>query len=170
MFTKICKVVLWIGVVACFILSIVFSTLVHGWEFLVMLGGWVATLIIFSSFGMVIEMADNIRKSREFLETMSRNNGAQTNNVQPATNVANVQQPVNTASVQPTVNVASVQQPAKVTNVQQPVNVANNTPSEPWVCPKCGHTNSGSYKYCEDCDARKPSNFAVQQSVDNNKS
>lgn len=161
MFTKICKVVLWIGVVACFILSIVFSTLVHGWEFLVMLGGWVATLIIFSSFGMVIEMADNIRKSREFLETMSRNN---------VTHSTNVQQPVFTNNIQQPINVASVQQPAKVTNVQQPVKVANSTPSEPWVCPKCGHTNSGSYKYCEDCDARKPSNFAVQQSVDNNKS
>ncbi len=76
MFTKICKVVMWIGIVACFVLSIVFGTSVKGWEFLVMLGGWIATLVIFSCFGMFIEMAENIRESRELLETMS--------NAQPA--------------------------------------------------------------------------------------
>ena len=86
MFTKISKVVLWIGVVACFILSIVFGTSVHGWEFLVMLGGWVATLIIFSAFGMVVEMAENIRESRELLEKMSRNSASST---APASEVSN---------------------------------------------------------------------------------
>lgn len=170
MFTAISKAFLWIGVVAGIVASIMLGSTVSGNGFWITLGCIVATLIIFSFYGMIVEISSNIKKSRKLLEEMSRNNGAQTNNVQPATNVSNVQQPVNTASVQPTVNVASVQQPVTVTNVQQPVKVANSTPSEPWVCPKCGHTNSGSYKYCEDCDARKPSNFAVQQSVDNNKS
>lgn len=76
MFTNISKVILWIGIAAGFIASIVLGTMVSGWEFLVMLGGWVATLIIFSLYGMIVEMSSNIKKSRELLETMS--------NTQPA--------------------------------------------------------------------------------------
>lgn len=71
MFTKISKVVMWIGIVVCFVLSIIIGTQFRGIEFWVMLGGWTATLVIFSSFGMIVEIAENIKKSREILEIMS---------------------------------------------------------------------------------------------------
>ncbi len=152
MFTKISKVVLWIGVVACFILSIVFGTTVKGWEFLVMLSGWVATLIIFSAFGMIVEMADNTGKSRKLLEEilMSKNNVSQTNSV-PVSTPAN--------SAQPSYDLSSIAADIKA-NVKPTV---KNISYEPWACPKCGHSNSGSYKFCENCDARRPSNVTVQQ-------
>ena len=129
MFTKISKVVLWIGIVAGFVLSRVFGTSVKGWEFLVMLGGWIATLIIFSAFGMSVEKSENIRRSRELLETMSRN-GAQTLSI-----------PGSTSSSEASNGKASL--------------LAASQASDYWKCPTCGYSNFGTRKYCEKCDTPK---------------
>lgn len=145
MFTKISKVVLWIGVVACFILSIAFGTSVKGWEFLVMLGGWVATLIIFSVFGMVVEMAENIRESRELLETMSRNS-AQTNSISSTA-------PASVAS--PSYNPSAISNENRTPSVQQNGKPSLIAANGGWRCPSCGLFNAGSRKYCENCDSPK---------------
>lgn len=129
MFTKISKVVMWIGIVACFVLSIVIGTQFRSIEFLVMLGGWAATLVIFSSFGMVIEIAENIKKSREIIEKMSRND----------------------TEAKGIISAASASEVSNTKASLFPSSVA----SDYWKCPMCGATNSSARRYCEKCDTPK---------------
>lgn len=129
MFTKISKVVMWIGIVACFVLSIVIGTQFRSIEFLVMLGGWAATLVIFSSFGMVIEIAENIKKSREIIEKMSRND----------------------TEAKGIISAASASEVSNTKASLFPSSVA----SDYWKCPTCGATNSSARRYCEKCDTPK---------------
>lgn len=129
MFTKISKVVMWIGIVACFVLSIVIGTLFRGIEFWVMLGGWTATLVIFSSFGMIVEIAENIKKSREIIEKMSRNDIQAKGIISPT--------------------------PAgEVSNAKASL-FASSEASDYWKCSMCGAVNFGTRRYCEKCDNPK---------------
>lgn len=142
MFTKISKVVMWIGIVACFVLSIVIGTQFRGFGFWVMLGGWAATLVIFSSFGMVIEMAENIKKSREIIETMSRND-TEAKGILSAASASEVS---NTK--------ASLFPSSEVSNAKASL-FPSSEASDYWKCPTCGATNSGTRRYCEKCDTPK---------------
>ena len=128
MFTNISKVILWIGIAAGFIASIVLGTMVSGWEFLVMLGGWVATLIIFSLYGMIVEMSSNIKKSRELLETMS--------NTQPAPPARQTKEEVNE-------------------NTEE-VNEDSEDDDDMWKCYKCKCFNEVSSTFCIYCGTPKP--------------
>lgn len=158
MFTRLSKVVLWIGLIGCFIFSIMLGVSTQSeWGFWVTLGGWVATLVIFSGFGMIVELANNIKDSRDYLENISRNGITQSNNT--------------TTDTSASYNLTSPAKEIKSSDSKPPVANTNNTPKNvsyaPWECPKCGHSNLGSYKFCEDCDARRPSNVPIQTSANN---
>lgn len=129
MFTKICKVVMWIGIIVCFVLSIIIGRLFRGIEFWVMLGGWTATLVIFSSFGMIVEIAENIKKSREIFEKMSRNETQAK-------------------------GILSAASSNEVSNAKASL-FASSEASDYWKCPMCGATNFGTRRFCEKCDAPK---------------
>ena len=74
MFTKISKVLLWIMVIGGVITSFaVGSNDRMGWFIPV---GLIATLLILAGIGVVVEMADNILRSREILEEISRKMGS----------------------------------------------------------------------------------------------
>ncbi|MGN0668963.1 MAG: hypothetical protein ACI4JZ_00295 [Oscillospiraceae bacterium] len=134
MFTNISKVILWIGIAAGFIASIILGTRIPGWEFLVMLGGWIATLIIFSLYGMIVEMASNINKSRKLLETMS--------NTQPALPARQTKEEVNE-------NIEGVYEDF------EEVYEDSEDDDDMWKCEKCKCFNEVSSTFCIYCGTPK---------------
>ncbi len=75
MFTKIANIILGLGVAAGLIGSIPWGVSIgkgtNGFiGFLFVLIGWIVTFVIFTFFGMIVEMANNISKSREYLEML----------------------------------------------------------------------------------------------------
>lgn len=132
MFTKICKTVMWIGIVVCFVLSIVIGMQFRGIEFWVILGGWAATLVIFSSFGMIIEIAENIKKSREILEIMS--------NTQSAPPVRQTREEVN----------------ENTEDINENDEDINEDDDDMWKCSKCKCFNEYLSTFCIYCGAPKP--------------
>lgn len=78
MFTKINKVVLWIFIIGGAIASIAVGASVKGMGWFVPVG-ILATLIISASFGMMIEISENIRESRDYLYELKNKTGGAPN-------------------------------------------------------------------------------------------
>lgn len=71
MFSKISKVLLWIGVAAGVVVSIVVATIIpdgKGWWIFPV--GVIVTLVLFSSYGTHVEMVSNIKYISECLSYM----------------------------------------------------------------------------------------------------
>ncbi len=100
---------------------------------LVIIGGWVATFFLFAFLGSFIGIAEDIAVIRKKLES-SDSGLVQANNTSHSTNISTEKQP------------------------NQVINRNNFIQSESmfWDCHKCGHTNSISSLYCENCSNRKP--------------
>ena len=129
MFTKICDVVAHGGFIVGIIISIVIGCSIPDFAFIIIFGGIVVNLTLFSGVGMIVEMATNIKKSRELLETMSRD------------------------SVQ-SKNVSSAVQTSVVSNGEASLLETNGALVD-WKCSTCGCINSYMRKYCDNCDTPK---------------
>lgn len=74
MFTKISKVILWIGIIGCLILSIILG--VSTKSFLTFLSVFLGTIVVFSVLGVLIEISENIAESKDFLSNIDRKLGS----------------------------------------------------------------------------------------------
>ena len=151
MFTKIANGILGLGIAAGIIGSLVGGIIIGkdsgiGYGFLVVLGGLVTTLIAFTGFGLIVELANNIKACRDALERMSGSNyGASYN-------------PVQTSGWNNGVSNASVQKPNSGSSASYDLiqMVKNEQRADSWNCPRCQTVNSFGMQFCSSCGTGKP--------------
>lgn len=78
MFTKIVKVELWIGIIGGIIASVVLGLRTDNFliGMLTIIGGVVGTFVLFCFLGMLVEVSENINKSRETLFIIKNKEGS----------------------------------------------------------------------------------------------
>ncbi len=122
-----------------------------GWGCLVLFGGWIITILVFSFTGTFLGMAEDIAEIRKKFEG-NDSISVQTNNAQRGTNFG-IENLINQAN-----NAQQSTNSGSEDILNQAIDSNNSTQPERmfWDCPKCGHTNSISSLYCENCSNRKP--------------
>lgn len=157
MFTKVSKVILWIFVIGGVITSIaVGSNEGMGWFIPV---GILATLVILSGIGMLIEMAENIEASREFLYEIASKTGG----FYGANNSGRVYSTPRTQNTEDA-NYNNAPQPQATVNKDygsalSRLNAVANGGAAPvndfWYCTKCGEKNERLASICKGCGKYK---------------
>lgn len=130
MFTKIAKVILWIGLIAGFVGSIVLGVSIgenthnDSMTFPIMLIGWVVTFVEFALLGVLVEISSNIAESRDLqAEIKSKLSGIEL---------------------------------ACVGSASPDVKAASNYRGGTWICPNCDTLNSEDSRFCSRCKSHKP--------------
>lgn len=146
MFTKIANGILILGVAAGLIGSIFLGVSIGrtnwGIGFLTVLIGWVVTLVVFTGFGMLVEIANNINKSREYLGMLcGKAPGTQTMSAPQA-------KPVPTWTC-PHCQTKNSDDYHFCTKCRTPKPASE----EYWYCSKCGEKNESVRQYCMVCGA-----------------
>lgn len=131
MFTKLGSVVLWFAIIIGAIVSVVMGVFVGKAAdngligFLVVVLGWLVTLISNLALGIVVEIsnntkdtADNSRKSRELLENIAASG-------------------------------------FNVSNSKGSLTEKADGENKFWYCPKCGEKNPNSNSFCSVCSANR---------------
>lgn len=130
MFTKIAKVILWIGVIAGFVGSIILGVGIgeifgtSSLTFPIMLVGWVVTFVAYALLGVLVEISSNIAESRDLqAEIKSKLSGIEL---------------------------------SCVGNASSDVKSASIFPAGTWTCPNCDTLNSDDARFCSRCHSHKP--------------
>ncbi|MGN1110540.1 MAG: zinc finger protein [Oscillospiraceae bacterium] len=164
MFTKIGNVVLWIGVIVGFIASIILGVVLgkeHGGiGFLVVVLGWVVTLIGNMAFGIIIEVSNNVQRtadnsdrSRELLEKMVRGYRENTEDTSAKSSGNNKSYDLlamverNTWTC-PNCGNKNDEGSTACTRCKTQKSASENND---WFCSKCGEKNGSAYPYCTIC-------------------
>lgn len=130
MYTKIGSVIMWVGVAAGFIGSIPFGVCMgkafnNGFAgFMFVLVGWIVTALVFTAYGIFIEMSANIRKGRKILEAMATGSKA------------NLKEAMEGTEDEPYDLIASIKK---------------RVIGDSWVCTGCGYRNKGEDLFCAKC-------------------
>ncbi len=152
MFTRILKVLLWFGVIAGAIGSLILGGSVGEdgnslLGFFVALLGLIVTLVSFSLLGVLVEISENIRDSRIFLWQITNANSSVSNSVSKLSQIANGDP--NSVSHSSAVKTYS----GTATKLSQIASGGQG--NEFWYCTQCGEKNSFSSMICKSCGKYK---------------
>lgn len=144
MFTKIGKILLWIGLICGIIVSIAVGSSMLGShdKSIEALGGAIIPVGIIMSFvsftflGMLVEISENIRESCDHLRDIKNNAGKVSSTPQPSTSVS-----------------TSADKRDALSRLSA---IANDKPAEDfWYCKECGTTNDKLANTCKGCGKYK---------------
>lgn len=135
MFTKISKVVLWVGIAVGVLYSVVMGMKLE--SFWIFLGGTVITFVTSSSFGMLIEISEGIADSRDTLRSIEQKfkNQKPDSGIQP-----------------PSISNNYLRTADKLTNI---ANGGSSGAGGLWSCAECGTVNDPLSSYCKGCGKYK---------------
>ncbi len=178
MFTKIANIVLWLVAIVGFISSIVLGVSIGkaiggGIGVLVVILGWVVTLLALTGFGLIVEMANNINRSRKLLEVLCDKKSLLDEKGQNETN----EKDDSKIAIQNLMEKKDVWlcPRCKTENSMNAVfcercNEPKPKSAEHWECPKCGEINNTIHKFCTVCHTmRKGANLSKDDGKDKNK-
>lgn len=107
--------------------------------------------------------------AREGQQANNENNDGPKSVMEPSSNI-NAQNNTQQQAIQPPMTAVEPTPVGGQPQLQEPVNtqtIPNQTeaslgdPETPWICPKCGGTNTASQKFCGGCGTQKPSGNTI---------
>lgn len=141
MFTRISRVLLVLGIIAGVIFSIAAGTSNDGLGWIIPVG-IIATLVIFSAFGMQVEMAENVAKCKRYLKHISGDISDDSDEDVAVRSASNAPQQKSSALFK---------------NLNITPTAVQPDPSAPlfWTCPECGEENDKYSLFCIKCGKHK---------------